>query len=193
MKWNDETGYLTYQTSLQGIKNSLGITGIDIADRCEFIPYYTYIFKYLNEKLVLLGTDATIKDKILEIFNIFDWGTDKIILNSTLDIAWALGIETTDYYREGIELPYNQEYLVFTWSNALTALCVRLRFQYAHLLYQSTTDNNCCCGCCPGPETSDVESWTSGIYAEDEEYIGNNKNTSWRASSDIIECTKCYR
>lgn len=193
MKWNDEKGYLTYQTSLQGIKSSLGITGIDIMSRCELMPYYTYIFKYLNEKLILMGTEVTIKEKIQEIFDMFDRGTDKIIANATLDLAWELGIETTDFYIEGVELPYNQEYLVFCWSNALTALCVRLKFQYSHLLYNNSSNDNCGCSCCPGPSTSDIESWTSGVYAEDEEYVGSNGNNSWRASSDIIECTKCYR
>lgn len=196
MKWNNERGYLTFQTSLQGIKNSLNISAIDIVERCELMPYYTYIFKYLNERLVLLGTDVTIKEKIQEIFDIFDNGTSKIISNSTLDLAWELGIETTDYYDEGTDLPYNQEYLVFSWSNALTALCIRLKFQYSHLLYQSSNSNNCHC-CCNGgsigPTTNDIESWTSGIYPEDEEYSGDNTNSSWRTGADTIECTKCYR
>lgn len=198
MKWNDESGYLTFQSSMSNLKSSLGITGIDLVERCELTPYYTYILKYLGNRLLLLG-DVPMKDRIQEIFDIFSSGTDKIIAGATLDLAWELGIETTDLYLPGREIPYNQEYLVFSWSNALTALCVRLKFQYSHLLYQSTNNNECycCCnGCSVGETTADQESWTSGIYPEDEDYTNYStagSNTSWRVGSDNVECTKCYR
>lgn len=197
MKWNNESGYLTYQSSLNSIKSLLGITAIDIMERCELMPYYTYILKYLNDRILLL-TDTSIKSRIQEVFDIFSYGTDKIICNSALDLAWDLGIETTDIYLEGREIPYNQEYLVFSWSNLMTALSVRLKFQYSHLLYQNTNTGECycCCnGCSVGETTSDHESWSSGVYPEDEEYSGYqvSSNTAWRTGADNVECTKCLR
>ena len=191
MKWNDEKGYVTFQSSMYNLKSLLGVGVIDIVERTELMPYYTYIFKYISERLILLGPDSSINTKIQEIFDLLDWGTDLVISNSTLDLAWTLGIETTDYLIEGTDLPYNQEYLVFTWSNALTALSVRLKLQYSHLLYQSTTsDCGCCCnGCSTGLTTQDLENWTSGVYPEDENYSGTNSSNSWRVNSDINQCT----
>lgn len=195
MKWNDEKGYLTFQSSVSNLKSSLGITNIDLVNRCELNPYYTYILKYLSDRLLMLG-DVSLEDKIQEIFDIFSMGTDKIIEGSTLDLAWELGIETTDLYIQGQEIPYNQEYLVFSWSNALTALSLILKLQYSHLLYNSNECNCCSNGCSVGETTSDHESWTSGVYSEDEDYLNYStaeRNTSWRVGSDKVECTKCYR
>lgn len=197
MKWNDEKGYITFQSSMYNLKSFLGIGTLDIIERCELLPYYTYILNFLSSKLILLGPDATMSTKLQEVFNIFDWGTDLILAHGTLDLAWALGIETTDYYIEGVELPYDQEYLVFAWSNAMTALSVRLKLQYSHLLYQSTnTDcHSCNNGCSVGLTTNDLENWKSGVYPEDEEYtaVTTTSGNSWRVNSDITECTKCQR
>lgn len=194
MKWNNELGYLTYQTSLNYIKSSLGIKGLDIVESCDLIPYYTSILKYTSEKLILLG-EVGIVEKIREIFNIFNHGTEKIILNSTLDLAWELGIETTDYYLEGTDIPYNQEYLVFAWSNLFTFLSTLLKLSYSHLLNNSNTELGECCsnGCTVGISTEDLEDWSSGVYPEDECYTVTSNNNSWRVGSDKKECTKCYR
>ena len=196
MKWNDERGYLTFQSSLNNVKTSLGVSAIDLVERCELSPYYTYILQYLGNRLLLLG-DVDMKTKIQEIFDIFSMGTDKIISGATLDLAWELGIDTTDIYLEGQEIPYNQEYLVFCWANALTSLCTRLKLMYSHLLYQSTDQECYCCnGCSVGETTADHESWTSGVYPEDEKYPSYSTagtNTAWRTGAENIECTKCYR
>ena len=194
MKWNNELGFLTFQTSLNGIKTSLGIPGLILVEQCELAPYYTCILKYLNDKLILLG-DVSKTEKIKEVFNIFDFGVDKIISNATLDLAWELNIETTDYYKEGTDIPYNQEYLVFSWSNIMTELCTLLRLYYPQLIYINTSNEECSCACPPGKTTEDLESWSSNVYPEDCVYEG--KTTSaynyWRAGAETEECTKCYR
>lgn len=192
MKWNDEVGYITYQSSMNNLNNLLGIKTLDIVERCELIPYYTYILKFLVEKLILLGPGIDIKTMLQEVFDIYDWGTDKIVSQATLDLAWSLGIETTDYYLEGTDLPYNSEYLVFCWASAFTSLIVRLKLMYSHLLYQSI-DNDChTCnnGCSVGQTTEDLENWRSGVYPEDEEYVPNASSISgsWRVNSDITTC-----
>lgn len=191
MKWNNESGFLTFQTSINGIKNSLGITNLVLTDRCELVPYYTYILKYLNERLILLG-DVSKSEKIKEVFNIFNYGAEKIILNATLDLAWDLGIDTTDYYREGSYIPYNQEYLVFSWSNLMTELCTILRLYYP-LQVQGENTSDCSCSCAPGLTTEDIESWSSGVYPEDSCYEKTTESNFWRSGAETEECTKCYR
>ncbi len=192
MKWNNEKGFLIFQTSMKGVKTSLGIPELKLVDRCELAPYYTSILKYLNERIVLLGEVNKVAI-IQEIFNIFDFGTEKIILNATLDLAWELGIETTDYYKEGTDIPYNQEYLVFSWSNLMTELITILRLYYPDLIYNKTTEE-CSCNCTPGLTTEELERWTSGVYPEDSCYSSKITNNSyWRAGAETEECTKCYR
>lgn len=193
MKWNNELGYLTYQTSLSYLKSSLGINSLNIVEECDLMPYYTSILKYTVDRLVILG-EVSIVDKVQEIFNIFNHGIEKIILNSTLDLAWEMNIETTDYYIENVEVPYNQEYLVFAWSNLFTFLTTLLKLKYSHLLYSSNTSSNTCSnGCVMGMTTEDLENWTSGVYPEDECYTSTNSTTYWRVGAEIKECTKCYR
>ena len=194
MKWNNERGYLTFKASMNGLKSLLGIPELRLVDRSELAPYYTSIVSYLNERLILLGDEVTQLDKLNEIFNLFDLGTEKIILNATLDLAWELGIETTDYYCEGTDIPYNQEHLVFSWSSLMTELCTILRLYYSQLLYANDNDCGCTCACTPGLTTEDLESWSSGVYPEDGCYSNTKSNSLyWRANADTKECTKCYR
>lgn len=192
MKWNNENGFLTFQTSMASIKSSLGIPELTLVERCELAPYYTSILNHLNNRLILLGNVSLI-DKINEVFTIFDLGVEKIIQNATLELAWELNIETTDYYREGTDIPYNQEYLVFSWSNLMTELCTILRLYYSHLIYNSNTNEDCNCACTPGLTTEDIESWTSGVYPEDSCYERTTGSNFWRAGAETKECTKCYR
>lgn len=194
MKWNSEKGFATYQSAMNNIQVLLGVRNLGLTGREELVPYYTYILTYIVEKLIQLGNEAEIKTRIQEIFDIYSWGTDKIISGQTLDISWALGIDTTDYTVEGSDIPYNQEYLVFSWAEVLTQLSDILKIQYSHLLCQK--EDTCCFSCdscTPGMSTADLERWTSGVYPEDEEYIPSTINSSWRVNSDITSCTKCGR
>lgn len=197
MKWNDEKGYLVFQSSYNNIKSLLGISVIDLVEKCEFMPYYTYILDYLSKRLLLL-VDSSLISKIQEVFDVFEFGTEKIAASATLDLAWDLDIETSDIFLEGREIPYNQEYLVFSWSGLFTSLCTRLKLQYSHLLHQPDNHECHCCnnGCSVGLTTSDLESWTSNVYPEDEEYSIYSvlsSNNPWRTETSDTNCTKCLR
>lgn len=192
MKWNNELGYLTYQTSLNYLKSYLGISGVSIVENCELMPYYTAILKYISDKLVLLG-DVSMLERIQEIFNIFNHGIEKILLNSTLDLAWELGIDTSDMYIENSEIPYNQEYLVFAWSNIFTNLTTLLNLIYSHLLHNTDSNYSCNNGCTVGITSEDLESWTSNVYPEDECYNSMSNSSYWKVGAELKECTKCYR
>lgn len=197
MKWNDEEGYVAYKTSLQSLKSLLGVSEVDYTLRCELAPYITYILQYLVKKLVLLGEDVGMKQRLQEVFDTFDMGASKIVSGGAFDLAWELGITGGDVYVEGSEIPYDQDRFVFAWSNVLTALVVRLKLQYASLLYQNPSNDCPCQDCSPGQGTKDFEDWRSGVYPEDEEYSYYNWNESnspgWRTSVSYPECTKCSR
>lgn len=197
MKWNDKNGYLTYQSALQSLKSQLGISNIDYTLRCELAPYITYILDYINKRVILLGTEVDIKTKIQEIFDIFELGTDKIVSGAVLDLVWELGMDTGDIYVDDKEIPYNQDRFVFSWSNVMTALVVRLKFQYAALLVQPESGECSCSNSCGrGQTTADYETWQSGVYPEDEEYsyyTYTDTVSLWRTDAEYPECTKCLR
>lgn len=196
MKWNNESGYIKYNQSLQSIKSILGISQIDFMTRCELAPYITYILNYISKKLILLGEFDDIKIYIQEIFNIHDWGADKIINGAVKDMLLELGIDDGEVYIEGKEIPYNQDRFVFSWSNILTALVVRLKFQYSSVLAQPVDTECPCDSCSKGQSINDFENWQSGVYPQDEEYSWYNYNesvSSWRVNNDAPECTKCSR
>lgn len=195
MKWNNETGYIDYKSSLQSILTLLNISQIDYyLEKCELIPYITYILKYINKRLLLLNTED-IRILIQEVFDIHDKGADDIILGCTRNLIREIGIDEGDVWVENEEIPYNQDRFIYSWSNVLTALVTRLKLQYSYLLNQPIS-NDCPCECEPGQDTKDFENWTSGVYPEDESYSYYNysdKNTGWRIGNDIPECTKCLR
>lgn len=200
MKWNDKSGYITYKVALQNIKSYLGLSEIDYFMRCELAPYITYILNYISRRLVLLPEDSGIKEYIQEVFTIREEGETKIIYGAVDELRAELGIDSGDIYVDDCEIPYNEDRFIYSWSNVMTALLVRIKFQYSGLLSQ-TSDNNCCpCGgdtCYPGQTTKDYESWTSAVYPEDEEYSYYNfkesTSTEWRVNNDTPECTKCLR
>lgn len=198
MKWNDKTGYITYKVALQNIKSYLGISEIDYFMRCELAPYITYILDYISKRLVLLSEDSGIKEYIQEVFTIREEGESKIIYGAVDELRNEVGIDNGEIYVEDSEIPYVEDRFIYSWSNIMTALLVRIKFQYAGLLAQDP-NNDCPCGdtCYPGQTIKDFESWTSGVYPEDEEYSYYNykdvTSTDWRVNNDIPECTKCLR
>ena len=196
MRWNNESGYIRYNSALTSLKNLLGITQIDYyTERCELSPYVTYILEYLVRKLILLGEDVDISLKIQEILDIFDYGADTIIDGGALDLAREIGISTNEDCIEGVEIPFDRDRFVFTWANVLTALIVRLKFQYAGLFAQEYDGDCCKCGTV-GQTWRDFESWRSDVYPNDELYDRTNylrKNGQWTTNIDAPECTKCYR
>lgn len=198
MKWNDKTGYIAYKVALQNIKSYLGISEIDYFMRCELAPYITYILDYISKRLVLLSEDSGIKEYIQEVFTIREEGESKIIYGAVDELRSEVGIDNGEIYVEDSEIPYVEDRFIYSWSNIMTALLVRIKFQYAGLLAQDP-NNDCPCGdtCYPGQTIKDFESWTSGVYPEDEEYSYYNykdvTSTDWRVNNDIPECTKCLR
>lgn len=198
MKWNDKTGYITYKVALQNIKSYLGISEIDYFMRCELAPYITYILDYISKRLVLLSEDSGIKEYIQEVFTIREEGESKIVYGAVDELRSEVGIDNGEIYVENSEIPYVEDRFIYSWSNIMTALIVRIKFQYAGLLAQNP-NNDCPCGdtCYPGQTIKDFESWTSGVYPEDEEYSYYNykdvTSTDWRVNNDIPECTKCLR
>ena len=198
MKWNDKTGYITYKVALQNIKSYLGLSEIDYFMRCELAPYITYILDYISNRLVLLSEDSGIKEYIQEVFTIREEGESKIIYGAVDDLRSEVGIDPGEIYVDGCEIPYVEDRFIYSWSNIMTALLVRIKFQYASLFAQDP-NNDCPCGdsCYPGQTVKDFESWTSGVYPEDEEHSYYNyedaTSTGWRVNNDVPECTKCLR
>ena len=198
MKWNDKTGYITYKKALQNIKSYLGISEIDYFMRCELAPYITYILDYISNRLVLLSEDSEIKEYIQEVFTIREEGESKIIYGAVDNLRSEVGIDPGEIYVDGCEIPYVEDRFIYSWSNIMTALLVRIKFQYASLFSQDP-NNDCPCGdsCYPGQTVKDFESWTSRVYPEDEEHSYYNyedaTSTGWRVNNDVPECTKCLR
>ena len=186
MTWNTEECYVLYTQYLEYLKNSLGISQVDFyMVRPELLPYYTQIINYLNERLIILGTDD-IKSKIIEILEIFDHGAELICSDGTLDLALEVGMDVD--YEE-----YRCCRFVFSWTNALSTLCLRLKFQYAYL-FEPTYDPFCCrCGAI-GETYEDYESWTSGVFPNDEAFDRTNyyrNNSSWNIKK--TRYCECYR
>lgn len=198
MKWNDRNGYITYKQSLQNINSFLGIAKIDYSLRCELAPYITYILKYISDRLTLVPENSDLKTYIQEFFDIRDHGESKIISYAVDELRCELGIDNGEIYVEGSEIPYNEDRFIYAWSNVMTAILVRILFQYQNLLSQAKTDE-CPCnnGCGKGQTTADYESWSSGVYPEDESYSYYNfkdaTSTEWRTDNDVPICTKCLR
>lgn len=213
MKWNKKSGYLDRISAETTLKNFLGLrtldyyvdkeVRIDIVDKKDetlikneeiFIPYYTYIMKYLNEKLILLG-DTDIKSRVEKIFKIFELGAEKIAHKATLDLVRAVGIETDNLVEDENNILYDQDRFVFAWSSFMTFLYLRLKLQYASL-FKEEYDGECCrCGA-KGQTESDYESWTSKVYPEDELYDRSiledeRSTTAWGTS--VTRYCDCYR
>ena len=186
MTWDYKECCIEYTESLEYLRNCLGIVQVDNdMDRKELLPYQVVILRYINRRLIELGTDV-LKHKIEEILKIYDEGADLIVSCNVPELAATLGIDTE-----------HEEYcccrLVLAWTNFLTALCIRLKFQYAYL-FTPEYDGECCkCGS-KGQTTKDLESWVSNVFPEDEMYDRSNysrSNSAWQVSKDRY--CDCYR
>lgn len=187
MVWDYKECQVLYAEALEYLKSSLGITQLDLdLDRQCLLPYQVVIIKYLNRKLIELGADD-IKDKIEKIFDIYDEGTVRIVED----------LEPRQYAEEiGCEIENEEFYccrFVFAWTNLLTALCIRLKFQYAYL-FEQTGDSECCVCGGRGETWKDHESWVSNVMPNDEDYDRTNysrANSAWQVSKDRY--CDCYR
>jgi hypothetical protein len=189
MLWDTEECYLKYVQVSDFLKGILGISQLDIdLDRKVLLPYQTQIIDYLNTRLIKLGTDD-IKAKLNEVFDIFSWGADLICSEAAIELGRQIGIGTEN------EL-YDQDRFVFSWTDLMSTLRLRLKLQYAYLFASedSGLDDNCCCCHTAGETTADYESWQSGVNPNDEVYDRTNYdrvNSSWKVSKDRY--CECYR
>lgn len=185
MYWDKEDCYPVFVEARDFLLRKLGIPQLDFSRREVLIPYFTAILKYLNKRLILLGTDD-IKSLVQEVFDTFDYGADLICDKHVLDLTVEVGIPTDD-------INYDQDRFVFSWTDFMTSLCMRLKFQYAYLFTQDYDGDCCKCGA-KGQTWKDYESWMSGVYPEDEEYDRCNytrTNSAWSTSrSSYCECQR---
>ena len=173
--------YSEYKQALTYLQGSLGLQTVDFLVREELADPITDTVKWLNEKLILLGDDSSIKAKLQVVFDAFDYGADKIIWgkaqelkNEVSDPDGEDGDNILD--GEGDNLDEDGDVLderlaldrfIFSWSNIMTSLCLRLKIQYSSLLYTPPT-YGCTCACGEGETWKDIESWSSGVWPEDE-------------------------
>lgn len=141
------------------------------------------------------GTKETweIADTLYELYsdyveeNQLEWPEDVEVFENATEWAANIGITIPEC---GVE----RDRFIFAWSHAMTAICMRLRFQYAGLWDQEAESGDCCnCGG-KGETTDDYESWVSNVYSNDEEYDRTNytrTNSAWQISKNRI--CDCYR
>lgn len=198
MKWNENEGYVKYKSSLTSLRSYLGIGNLDIYTRPELAPYITAIVNYVNSQLVLMGEDVELKSYIQEIFDIFSYGADMIVIGDALGLAIEVGIDTGKEWKDPDEIPYCQDRFVFSWTNIMTYLVTILKITYAGLLSQQEENCPCECGGSRVNNGHDYDEWKSGIYPEDENYDYVSKDNTikvgWNTSGAYIDqCTKCNR
>lgn len=151
------------------------------------LPYHTVIVQYLNEKLVELGT-TEIKPKVQKILDIFDWGADLICTTRASELAECIGIDVENEQ-------YDNDRFVFSWTNLMTALYIQLKLLYLYLFEQSVSDDCCGCNKGKGQTQEDYESWSSGVYPNDETYDRTNytrTSSAWGLTTDPEKC-ECNR
>lgn len=199
MTWEYDVCFLEYTEASQFLKTSLGISQLDHdLDRKVLLPYYNMLIKYLNKKLIELGSDD-IKAKVQLVLDTYDYCADRICAGP------LIGVENPE---TGTQLlakeilgedgfmseNYDQDRFVFAMADALSSLRLRLKFQYIYLWEQEPDDGECCrCGM-KGETEEDYESWVSGVNPEDELYDRANytrSNSAWQVSKDRI--CDCYR
>lgn len=187
MTWNYSEVYVEYQEASEYLKSSLGITQLDHdMERKVLLPYYNMLVKYLNRKLIELGSDS-IKDKVQLVLDQYDFCADCVCEEKVLELAeLILGSGASDE-------EYREERFVFSLADFFSSLRMRLKFQYINLFRQEPSGE--CCTCGPAGQTEeDYESWTSNVFPNDEEYDRTNytrTSTPWQ-----VEKTRycdCYR
>ena len=196
MRWNKSDGYIARVTAETTLKNFLGISTLDyyVDSEENFIPYYTYVMEYINEKLVILG-ETDIKLRLDEVMRIMNYGAEKIASDATRDLVRALGIETDIVEEDADNIVFNQDRFVFAWTGFMTSLWMRLKFQYANLFVEPINNECCKCGA-RGDTTSDYESWSSKVFPQDEVYDRSNfertrSTTAWGTRAKRY--CDCYR
>lgn len=195
MIWEpSEVVYVEYQEALSYFLRALGLTQLDHRKNREVLyPYYLQYIKYMNW-VFINETEDNIKAKIEKVLEISDLGSTYICTkepedsNSDLTLDWAqrIGVEVDSDH-------FDKDRFVFSWSDFMSTLCLRLKFQYAHLFAQEV-DDSCGCKCGKGQTEEDYESWVSGVYPQDEEYDRTNYyrvHSNWGVTEDRL--CDCYK
>lgn len=186
MKWNSKDGYFRYQTALRSFESLLGLGAIDWDITCELAPYATQILEYLNRQLI---PQDTLKSRVMEVIDMWNEGRDDIVFDRCQNLLYKMNIDDGDYYLDDEEIPYRQDRFVLCWTNMMTALIVRLKFQYQQIFQEPELD----CHLCGQISESDFSKFT---YPDLDVELGlPNGDMGWRTglSDDTPECTKNMR
>lgn len=165
--------FAEYQSNLKSLENILGVSDISMWSCKHLAPYITRIIKYINLDLISeYGTDGEILDYIHEVERVWGEGAENIVHEKTE--AWA-----KEVLGEELVEDYLSDRFVFCWSGIIGSLLERLRIQYWNIL--RPVDSGACSCCCRKGETQKdwEESYSSGVFPEDEEtmpLISNSTN-----------------
>lgn len=190
----DGSEYSEYAKNVEVIKSYLGIDTIDwYTGRTELAPYLLYITGYLAKELIELGKDADITEKINRIFEISEHGADLIVGDDCRVLAEEIGM--TEIMEEILPgyIEFNADRWNFCWSDALSSLSMRLKWNYSSLLVEPI-EQGCPCSCGTGETTKDWEAYSSGVWPEDENYKGFGYSPITNGGlSKIPSCNCGYR
>jgi hypothetical protein len=184
MKWDRMRGKVRYDSALTNLKTLLELKLVDFWDFKEerLIPYLTVIMEWIDKKLFQIGgTDTELLRRLKEVYRLFDYGNNKIMKNSVMDLVYEMEISTKEDITPDY-IPFNKDYFIFTWTNFLSSLCIRIKFQYISLFQNSDPNygNDNPCNCPRNQDFHDWESWRSDVYPDDEDY----DRTNWNKTND---------
>lgn len=202
IKWDAEEGYLQYKVVLSDLMKRLGLSAVDYHVRPELAPYITKILEFVDKKLVLLGDDADILEKLNTIFDLFDYGADLIVALNADTLATEVGVydgktDTPNNQDEPEEnnddeyITYSKDRFIFSWTNVMSCLVTRLKLMYASLLVEPVSQGCACCCGSTGETYKDWEAWSSGIYPQDEEYDINDYQLGTTQNYGISKGSQC--
>lgn len=186
MKWNSTDGYVTYKVALNFLEEALGVSSLNFSVKPDLAPYTTKILEYLNKKIVGIGEDSDMIDKVQLILDTYDYGETYIVNLDSDTLAAEVGV--TDSLTDTNDVLYHQERFVYSWTNLITSLAERLKIQYMSLLYQPTSQG-CSCNCGVGDNWKSYESYTSGINPEDEEYSSYDFTGATTSTLSNTDCS----
>lgn len=184
MKWNRMRGKVRYDSALTNLKTLLELKLVDFWDFKDerLIPYLTVIMEWIDKKLFQIGgTDTELLRRLKEVYRLFDYGNNKIMKNSVMDLVYEMEISTKEDITPDY-VPFNKDYFIFTWTNFLSSLCIRIKFQYISLFQNADPSygNDNPCNCPRNQDFHDWESWRSDVYPDDEDY----DRTNWNKTND---------
>lgn len=184
MKWDKMRGKIRYESALTNLKTLLELKLVDFWDFKEMrlIPYLTVIMEWLDKKLFQIGgTNTDLLRRLKEVYRLFDYGNKKIMNNSVMDLVYEMEISTKEDITPDY-IPFNKDYFLFTWTNFLSNLTLRIKFQYISLFQNADPNygNDNPCNCPRNQDFHDWESWRSDVYPDDEDY----DRTNWNKTND---------